>query len=76
MAPIFSGEKTPCFRKIYLFPLIAIIRIIVKTANIVITVIIAKTVITAKGRKLALSYPSRTGQLPPAELSVVARTVR
>ena len=47
VASIFSGEKTPCFRKIYPNCLIANIRIIVKTANIVIIVIIANIVITA-----------------------------
>ena len=85
VASIFSGEKTPPFRKIYPNCLIANIVIIVKTANIVIIAIIANIVITANiaiigitaitriivrtatSRKLAPSYPGRTGQLPPAD---------
>ncbi len=81
---VFSGEKTGGFRKIYPSYLIANIVIIVKTANIVIIVIIAIIVKTANivitgitaisylsypiaiCRKLALSSPGRTGQLPPA----------
>ena len=50
VASIFSFEKTPCFRKIYpsyLIAIIAIIDIIVGTANIVIIVITAIIVKTA-----------------------------
>ena len=72
LASIFSVEKTPGFRKIYLSYLIANIVINVKTANIVINVIIAIIVKTANIVITGRTAISRTGLIPPDLLSVVA----